>query len=108
LVIESGVRRSATSWKGTESTRLPNAARGRQRFGRSIEDECLSRLIFFGERSLRKATREFAAHYHRERNHQGIDNRLIEPASGEASASGAVECSNRLGGMLRFYHRAAA
>ncbi len=36
-------------------------------------------MIFFGERSLRKATREFTAHYHSERNHQGLDNRLIEP-----------------------------
>jgi hypothetical protein len=56
-------------------------------------------MIFFGERSLRKATREFAAHYHRERNHQGIDNRLIEPTSHNDS---------KLGAMLRFYHRAAA
>jgi hypothetical protein len=65
-------------------------------------------MIFFGERSLRKATREYAAHYHGERNHQGIDNRLIEPGGREASASGSIECVQRLGGMLRFYRRAAA
>ncbi len=65
-------------------------------------------MIFFGERSLRKATREYAAHYHRERNHQGIDNRLIEPGDQAESASSAIECVQRLGGMLRFYHRAAA
>jgi hypothetical protein len=65
-------------------------------------------MIFFGERSLRLAVTEYLAHHHRERNHQGIDDRLIDPASGEASASGAVECSDRLGGMLRFYHRATA
>ena len=59
--------------------RSPNLNAYAERFVRSIKDECLNRMIFFGERSLRKATREYAAHYHRERNHQGIDNRLIEP-----------------------------
>jgi hypothetical protein len=52
-------------------------------------------MIFFGERSLRKATREFAAHYHTERNHQGLNNRLIVPDGHE-------------GLMLRFYRRVAA
>jgi len=79
-----------------------------ERFVRSIKDECLDRMIFFGERSLWKATREHAAHYHRERNHQGIDNRLIEPDDRAGSASSTVECAQRLGGMLRFYHRLAA
>lgn len=65
-------------------------------------------MIFFGERSLRKATREYAAHYHRERNHQGIDNRLIEPDDRPGSTIDAIKCVQRLGGMLRFYHRAAA
>ncbi len=88
--------------------RSPNLNAYAERFVRSIKDECLSRVIFFGERSLRKATREYAAHYHRERNHQGIDNRLIEPADRPASTISAIECVQRLGGMLRFYHRAAA
>jgi transposase InsO family protein len=88
--------------------RSPNLNAYAERFVRSIKDECLSRMIFFGERSLRKATREYAAHYHRERNHQGIDNRLIEPEDRAESASSAIECAQRLGGMLRFYHRAAA
>jgi hypothetical protein len=65
-------------------------------------------MIFFGERSLRKATREFAAHYHAKRNHQGLDNRLIESGERVESVIGRVTCRERLGGMLRFYHRAAA
>ena len=65
-------------------------------------------MILFGEQSLRKATREYAAHYHRERNHQGIDNRLIESDGRPESTIGAIECVHRLGGMLRFYHRASA
>ena len=97
---------------GTEVVRLPyrspNLNAYAERFVRSIKEECLSRMIFFGERSLRKATREYVAHYHRERNHQGIDNRLIEPAGHAESVSSAIECAQRLGGMLRFYHRTAA
>jgi transposase InsO family protein len=88
---------------GVRVVRLPA-----ERFVRSIKDECLSRMIFFGERSLRKATREYAAHYHGERNHQGIDNRLIEPDDCPRSTISVIECVQRLGGMLRFYHRAAA
>jgi transposase InsO family protein len=88
--------------------RSPNLNAYAQRFVRSIKDECLDRMIFFGERSLRKATREYAAHYNRERNHQGIDNRLIEPSDPAESVSTTITCAQRLGGMLRFYHRAAA
>ena len=49
----------------------------------------------------------FASHYHTERNHQGLDNRLIE-INGRDSTLGTLECAQRLGGMLRFYHRVAA
>jgi transposase InsO family protein len=97
---------------GVEIVRLPprspNLNANAERFVRSIKSECLSRMIFFGERSLRKATREYATHYHRERNHQGIENRLIESDDRPRSAAGAIDCSSRLGGMLRFYHRAVA
>jgi putative transposase len=108
----SAAFRDLLKGSGIEVVRLPprspNLNAYAERFVRSIKDECLNRMIFFGERSLRKATREYAAHDHRERNHQGIDNRLIEPAGRDESALGAVECIQRLGGMLRFYHRAAA
>jgi putative transposase len=73
--------------------RSPNLKAYAERFVRSIKDECLNRMIFFGERSLRKATREYAAHYHQERNHQGIDNRLIEPDDRAESASSAIQCA---------------
>ena len=108
----SAAFRDLLKGSGVEVVRLPprspNLNAYAERFVRSIKDECLNRMIFFGERSLRKATREYAAHYHAERNHQGIDNRLIEPDEHTRSASDAVACSQRLGGMLRFYHRAAA
>ena len=79
-----------------------------ERFVRSIKGECLNRMVFFGERSLRKATLEYTAHYHAERNHQGLGNRLIEPASRNGSRLDPIRCMERLGGMLRFYNRAIA
>jgi len=54
-------------------------------------------MIFFGERSIRKATREFAAHYHRERNHQSLGNRLIEPGDNLGQMDCKIQCRERLG-----------
>ena len=97
---------------GVEVVRLPprspNLNAYAERFVKSIKDECLNRMIFFGERSLRRAIRDFVAHYHAERNHQGLDNRTIEPAKRSGSDIGATQCLERLGGLLRFYHRAVA
>jgi hypothetical protein len=63
----------------------------------------------FGEDSLRKAIREFVEHYHAERNHQGLGNRLIIPLKTPAETTGIVQSRERLGGMLNYYyHRTAA
>ena len=62
----------------------------------------------FGERSLRRTALEFIAHYHQERNHQGLENRLIKPESQVGQVDGEIECRERLGGMLRYYYRRAA
>ena len=59
--------------------RSPNLNAYAERFVRSIKESCLARLIFFGEESLRTAIQNFVAHYHGERNHQGLTNRLISP-----------------------------
>ena len=79
-----------------------------ERFVRSIKEECLSKMIFFGERSLRRAIKQYLAHFHAERNHQGLDNRLIEPNEDVGRSNGDVQCRERLGGMLRYYYRQAA
>ena len=79
-----------------------------ERFVRSIKDECLNRMIVIGEASLRRAVREFMAHYHAERNHQGLGNRLISTEQPSVPACGPVDRRIRLGGMLSFYHHAAA
>jgi hypothetical protein len=79
-----------------------------ERFVRSIKDECLDRMIFVGQASLRRAVAEYMSHYHAERNHQGLQNRLINLPEVVAAKSGAVHRRARLGGTLNFYLRTAA
>jgi putative transposase len=88
--------------------RSPNLNAHAERFVRSIKESCLERLILFEESSLRTAVQNFVAHYHTERNHQGLDNRLIEPEADRLANTGAVQHRERLGGMLNYYYRAAA
>ena len=75
---------------------------------RSIKSECLSKIIPLGERHLRLAVSEYAAHYHLERNHLGLNNRLIERSRGQPQDVGRVVRRERLGGVLNFYYREAA
>ena len=81
----------------------------RERWVRSIKEECLSKLILFGENSLRRVVFDFVEHYHQERNHQGKDNLLLFPVSapGTPAPQGAIRCRERLGGLLKHYSRAA-
>lgn len=90
--------------------RSPNLNAYAERFVGSIKAECLNRLIFFGEASLRRAIREYMAHYAHERNHQGMANRLLVAAANDAVFGGdrRVGRRSRLGGMLNFYYREAA
>ena len=88
--------------------RSPNLNAHAERFVRTIKESCLERMILFGEGSLRKAVHEFVVHYHRERNHQGLGNRLIIEEEPHASSMGAIQCRQRLGGMLNYYYRQAA
>ena len=87
--------------------RSPNLNAYAERFVRSIREECLSQMIPLGENHLRRAVEEFMLHYHGERNHQGLCNALIEPEDHVGRTASVVQCRNRLGGLLRCYHRAA-
>jgi transposase InsO family protein len=97
---------------GTKVIRLPpmspNLNAYAERFVRSIKDECLDRMIFVGQASLRRAVTEYMNHYHAERNHQGLENRLIHLPTVVTAKSGAVHRHARLGGTLNFYYRKAA
>jgi putative transposase len=96
---------------GVESVKLPprspNLNAYADRFVRSIKESCLDRLILFGEASLRIPIHDFVRHYHIERNHQGLDNRLISPdpaCMGTAGISSAISAW----GLLNYYYRVAA
>lgn len=71
----------------------------------SIKSECLNRMIFFGESSLRRAIAAYLEHYHTERAHQGLGNERIDGNAG--SCVGEIRCRERLGGILKSYYRAA-
>jgi putative transposase len=114
LIIDRDTKYSAQFQRliqdsGTNVIRLPpmspNLNAYAERFVRSIKDECLDRMIFVGQESLRRAVTEYMEHYHSERNHQGLENRLIIPRT-EAKA-GAIRRHARLGGTLNFYYRKA-
>ncbi len=77
-----------------------------ERFVKSMKEECLGRMIFFGEKSLRKAVENYVLHYHHERNHQGLDNLIPFPYDPiNKGQCGSVAKFERLGGLLNYYHR---
>src|SRR5213596_1260485 len=84
--------------------RSPNLNAYAERWVRSIKEECLSRLILFGEASLWHALHAYVEHYHCERNHQGKGNMLLFPTvNHDAERAGPLQCRERLGGLLKYY-----
>jgi transposase InsO family protein len=86
--------------------RVPNCNAYAERFVRALKEECLNKVIPLGERHLRRTVAEFVAHYHSERNHQGLGNALIDRQQRQP-VYGLVRRRQRLGGILSFYYRAA-
>ena len=85
----------------------PNCNAYAERFVLSIKSECLGRMIFFGESSLRRAIADYSEHYHGERAHQGLGNSHVDGMPNVTAGLGAVRCHERLGGILKSYSRAA-
>lgn len=89
--------------------RSPNLNAYAERWVRSVKEECLSRLILFGEASLRHALTQYVAHFHHERNHQGRGNVLLFPTGNQdTERAGPLQCRERLGGLLKYYTCEAA
>ena len=90
--------------------RSPNLNAYAERWVKSVKEEALSKLILFGEASLRRTLNEYLVHFHTERNHQGKGNVLLFPTAAQAKnrVDGSVACKERLGGLLKYYHREAA
>ena len=108
----SAAFREILASSGVKAVRLPprspNLNSHLERFFGSLKSECLDKMIFFGERSLRNAVGEFVAHYHQERNHQGLANAIIDPGDETGRNDGTIDCRERLGGILNYYYRQAA
>src|SRR5215813_3758343 len=103
LIDDAGVERVVLP------PRSPNLNAYAERWIRSVKDEALARLILFGESSLRHVLNEYVEHYHHERNHQGKDNVLLFPTSSQDTVcAGALQCRERLGGLLKYYELKAA
>jgi transposase InsO family protein len=98
LLDEAGIQVVRTPFEA------PNANAYAERFVRSIKAECLNRVIPIGERHLRRTLADFVAHYHAERNHQGLRNELID---GAPQCVGGIRRRQRLGGLLKYYYCAA-
>jgi putative transposase len=95
---------------GVEPLKLPPSSPDlnafAERWVRSVKEECLSKLILFGETSLRRSLKEYITHFHTERPHQGKGNILLFPEQSELGGPGnRVRCKQRLGGLLRYYAR---
>ena len=89
--------------------RSPNLNAYAERWIRSVKDEALSRMILFGEASLRHVLNEYMDHDHQERNHQGKGNVLLFPQPrSEGRNDGPIQFRERLGGLLKYYERKAA
>jgi putative transposase len=89
--------------------RSPNLNSHTERWIGSLRAECLSRIIPLGERHLRRTIASYADHYHMERKHQGLGNRLINPVAAKTNGgTGRIRRRERVGGLLNSYYRAAA
>jgi hypothetical protein len=87
----------------------PNLNAFAERWVRSVKQECLSKVILFGEGAQSRVLTEYSRHYHHERNHQGKGNRLLfaeVPQKGHLP-NRSINCRQRLGGLLKHYQRAA-
>jgi transposase InsO family protein len=103
IIDEAGIERVVLP------PRSPNLNAYAERWVRSVKEECLSRVILFGEDSLRHVLNEYVDHYHQERHHQGKGNVLLFPRSSPAGENdGTIQCRERLGGLLKYYEREAA
>ena len=90
--------------RGSDAERAPNATAYAERFVRSIKEECLIGSSLSASGTSADVIAEFVEHYHRERNHEGIGNTLIE---GAPAISIVGRIRRRLGGLLNYYERAA-
>jgi putative transposase len=104
---------------GTEVKRVgpvaPNMNAYAERWVQTLRVECLDQFVILGESHLRHIVKEFIEHYNVERPHQSRGNvPLPDAVAADAGkplsppSAGEIICKERLGGLLKYYHRRAA
>ena len=88
--------------------RSPNLNAFAERWVKTVKSEVLDKQLLFGKKSLLHVLREYLAHYHQERNHQGLDNTIPFPTESVSNSEGDVRTKQRLGGLLKYYYRDSA
>jgi putative transposase len=80
----------------------PNLNAHLERWHRSVKEECLSKMILFGEASLRQVLSNYVLHFHCERNHQGKRNVIPFPGPADRIGEpiGEIHERERLGGIF--------
>ena len=95
---------------GTKPVKLPSRSPDlncyAERFVKSVKFECLNYLILSSVEQLQYTLEQYSEYYHHERIHQSLD-RIIEPKH-KTDDTSAIVCVERLGGLLKSYHRLAA
>ena len=77
-----------------------------ERFVKSVKYECLNYLILSSVKQLEYTLDQYQQYYHHERIHQSLG-RIIE-AKHQVNDTAEIQCIERLGGLLKSYHRLAA
>ena len=85
--------------------RSPNLNAYAERWVRSVKEECLSKVVLFRERSLRRALSEYVEHFHAERNHQGRATSCCSPGVRTSAATGLFNAASDWADFLRYYHQ---
>ena len=110
-LFHTGFRR-VLEQSGIRSLRTPPSAANcnahLEQFHGSFKWEAADRAILFGEVHLRRVVDEYLVHYDHERDHQGLEGRIIQSGKEAGIVSGRIVRRERLGGMFHYYYRDAA
>jgi len=88
--------------------RSPNLNAYAERWVKSVKNEVIDRQVLFGKKALSHSLKEYVAHFHHERNHQGLGNTIPFPSETVGDITGKIRKRERLGGLLKYYYRQAA
>ncbi len=75
-----------------------------ERWIRGVREECLNHLVLMSKRALREVLENYVEHFHEERPHQGLENKIITPQFEALKPTENIRCRKRIGGLLKYYY----